>query len=92
MRTAWAAPSAGGGLTAAAAEGLFDRQAAEAVRGWIDWRHALALPLADPGFDSTVLSEFRSRLVETGPSATGTVPWMIAWHGAQPAARSAPGP
>ena len=48
------------------AEGLPDRQAAEAVRGRIDWKYALALPLADPGFDSTVLSEFRSRLVEGG--------------------------
>ena len=48
------------------AEGLPDRQAAEAVRGLIDWKYALALPLTDPGFDSTVLSEFRSRLVEGG--------------------------
>ena len=48
------------------AEGLPDRQAAEAVRGRIDWKYALALPLADPGFDSTVLCEFRSRLVEGG--------------------------
>jgi len=48
------------------AEGLPDRQAAEAVRGRIDWKYALALPLSDPGFDSTVLSEFRSRLVEGG--------------------------
>ena len=48
------------------AEGLPDRQAAEAVCGRIDWKYALALPLADPGFDSTVLSEFRSRLVEGG--------------------------
>ena len=46
------------------AEGLPDRQAAEAVRGRIDWTYALALSLTDPGFDSTVLSEFRSRLVE----------------------------
>ena len=43
------------------AEGLPDRQAAEAVRGRIDWKYALALSLTDPGFDSTVLSEFRSR-------------------------------
>ena len=48
------------------AEGLPDRQAPEAVRGRIDWKYALALPLTDPGFDSTVLSEFRSRLVEGG--------------------------
>src|SRR5262252_10144035 len=44
-------------------EGLSDRQAAEAVRGRIDWKYALALQLTDPGFDHTVLSEFRSRLV-----------------------------
>ena len=48
------------------AEGLPDRQAAEAVRGRVDWKYALALPLTDAGFDSTVLSEFRSRLVEGG--------------------------
>src|SRR3954470_9707408 len=48
------------------AEGLPDRQAAEAVRGRIDWKYALALSLADPGFDSTVLSEFRSRLIKGG--------------------------
>ncbi len=44
------------------AEGLPDRQTAEAVRGRIDWKHALALRLSDPGFDGAVLSEFRSRL------------------------------
>jgi transposase len=45
-------------------EGLSDRQAADAVRGRIDWKYALGLSLIDPGFDHTVLSEFRSRLVE----------------------------
>jgi transposase len=44
-------------------EGLSDRQAVEAVRGRIDWKYALGLDLTDPGFDPTVLSEFRSRLV-----------------------------
>src|SRR4051794_81663 len=44
-------------------EGLSDRQAVDAVRGRIDWKYALALELTDPGFDHTVLSEFRSRLV-----------------------------
>src|SRR5262245_2305701 len=44
-------------------EGLSDRQAAEAVRSRIDWKYALALELTDPGFNHTVLSEFRSRLV-----------------------------
>src|SRR5262252_9323249 len=44
-------------------EGLSDRQAADAVRARIDWKYALGLELIDPGFDHTVLSEFRSRLV-----------------------------
>lgn len=37
-------------------EGLSDRQAAEAVRSRIDWKYALGLDLADPGFDFSVLS------------------------------------
>src|SRR5262249_39567380 len=45
-------------------EGLSDRQAAGAVRGRIDWKYALALELDDPGFNHTVLSEFRTRLVQ----------------------------
>ena len=45
------------------AEGLSDRQAAEAVRGRIDWKYALGLELTDPGFDFSLLSEFRTRLV-----------------------------
>src|SRR5262249_33908720 len=44
-------------------EGLSDRQAADAVRGRIDWKYALGLELTDSGFDHTVLSEFRTRLV-----------------------------
>jgi transposase len=46
------------------AEGLSDRQAAEAVRGRIDWKYALSLELTDPGFDFSVLSEFRDRLLD----------------------------
>ncbi len=45
------------------AEGLSDRQAAEAVRGRIDWKYALCLELDDPGFHYSVLSEFRARLL-----------------------------
>jgi len=45
-------------------EGLTDRQAADAVRDRLAWKYALSLELTDPGFDHTVLSEFRSRLVE----------------------------
>jgi transposase len=44
-------------------EGLTDRQAAEAVRGRIDWKYALGLELSDPGIDASVLSEFRERVV-----------------------------
>jgi transposase len=45
------------------AEGLSDRQAADAVRSRIDWKYVLGLDLTDPGFHHTVLSEFRARLV-----------------------------
>src|SRR5215470_11626417 len=45
-------------------EGLSDRQEAFAVRERIDWKYALSLELTDPGFDFSLLSEFRSRLVE----------------------------
>src|SRR5947208_310610 len=48
------------------AENLSDRQAAEAVRARIDWKYALGLELTDPGFDFSVLSEFRSRLLSGG--------------------------
>jgi transposase len=48
------------------AEDLSDRQAAEAVRGRIDWKYALGLELDDPGFNFSVLSEFRGRLVAGG--------------------------
>jgi transposase len=45
------------------AEGLSDRQAADAVRSRIDWKDAMSFELTDPDFDHTVLSEFRTRLV-----------------------------
>ena len=44
-------------------ENLSDRQAADAVRARIDWKYALGLELTDPGFDFSVLSEIRARLV-----------------------------
>ena len=47
-------------------EGLTDRQTADAVRGHIDWKYALRLELGDPGFDYSVLSEFRARLLGAG--------------------------
>jgi len=47
-------------------ENLSDRQAAEAVRSRIDWKYMLGLSLEDPGFDYSVLSEFRGRLLDGG--------------------------
>src|SRR5438105_15171080 len=48
------------------AESLTARQAADAVRERLDWKYALGLELSDPGFDFSLLSEFRLRLVEEG--------------------------
>lgn len=47
-------------------ENLTDRQAADAVRGRIDWKYALSLELEDAGFDFSVLSEFRQRVLNGG--------------------------
>ncbi len=47
-------------------EGLTDRQAADAVRTRLDWKYLLCLELTDRGFDHTVLSEFRTRLLLHG--------------------------
>src|SRR5437899_9256624 len=49
-------------------ENLADRQAAEAVRARIDWKYLLSLELTDPGFDFSVLSEFRDRLLAASPA------------------------
>jgi len=46
------------------AERLSDRDAAEAVRSRIDWKYLLGLELSDPGFDYSILSRFRDRLIE----------------------------
>ncbi|WP_234334564.1 transposase [Streptomyces sp. NRRL B-1347] len=50
-------------------EGLTDRQAADAVRARVDWKYALGLELEDPGFDASVLSEFRARLAADGQAS-----------------------
>lgn len=44
-------------------ENLSDRQAADAVRSRIDWKYVLSLELTDAGFDFSLLSEFRQRLL-----------------------------
>ncbi len=46
-----------------ALENLSDRQAAEMVRGRLDWKYALSLPLDDAGFDASILTDFRQRLL-----------------------------
>ena len=45
-------------------EKMSDRQAAEGIRVRIDWKYALHLPLEYAGFDYSVLSEFRDRLLK----------------------------
>lgn len=50
------------------AEGLSDRQAAEAVRSRIDWKYLLGVEITYAGFDQSILSEFRSRLIEAEAS------------------------
>jgi len=52
-------------------EGLSDRDAVDAVRSRIDWKYVLCLELEHPGFDNSVLSEFRTRLVEGGAENPG---------------------
>jgi transposase len=60
------------------AEGLSDRQAANAVRSRIDWKYVLRLELTDPGFDASVLSEFRTRLI-TGAAEFLLFDMLLTW-------------
>ncbi len=53
------------------AEGLSDRQAADAVRARLDWKYVLRLDLDDVGFDASVLCEFRGRLL------AGEAEWLL---------------
>lgn len=45
-------------------ERLSDRQVVEALRMRLDWKYALHLPLEYGGFDFSVLSEFRDRMIQ----------------------------
>lgn len=60
------------------AEGLSDRQAADAVRGRLDRKYLLGLELVDPGFDHSVLTEFRDRLIagDAGIELLDRVLWV----------------
>ena len=49
------------------AEGLTDRQAAEAVGSRIDWKYILGLELTAPAITHSSLNKFRQRLIEGGP-------------------------
>lgn len=60
------------------AEGLSDLQAAHALRSRIDWKYVTRLELTDPGFDGSVLSEFRSRLI-AGAAETLLLDTLLAW-------------
>lgn len=51
-------------------ENLTDRQAADAVRSRIDWKYLLGLELTDEGFDYSILSEFRTRLLDGSAEQT----------------------
>ncbi|WP_165036969.1 transposase, partial [Candidatus Protofrankia californiensis] len=53
-----------------AMEDLTDRDTADAVRTRLDWKYALSLDLEYPGFDFSVLSEFRDRLALDGRAAS----------------------
>jgi len=48
------------------AEGLTDRQAAEAVGTRIDWKYVLGLEIDAPAVPHSILSDFRSRLIKGG--------------------------
>ena len=48
------------------AENLTDRAAADAVRMRLDWKYLLGLSADDPGFDHSVLPEFRGRVAQAG--------------------------
>jgi transposase len=66
------------------AEGLSDRQAVHAVRSRIDWKYELRLEFTDPGFDASVFSEFRGRLlVWSGESLLSATMLMLKYRNLQ---------
>src|SRR5947209_19760544 len=60
-------------------EGLSDRQAADAVRGRLDWKYLLGLEVDDPGFDASVLVEFRQRLLRSEERRVGKECGVQSW-------------
>lgn len=72
------------------AEGLSDRQAADQVRARMDWKFLLGLELDDPGFDFTVLADFRSlrEAVKALGETAGDLVKVICWDAALADGRS----
>jgi transposase len=60
------------------AEGLSDRQAMQQLRSRIDWKYVVRLELTHPGFDASVLSEFRTRLL-AGKAEQRLLDTLLAW-------------
>jgi transposase len=60
------------------AAGRSDRQAANAVRSRLDWTYVLHLERTAPGFDTSVLSEFRRRLL-AGAAANLLFDVLLVW-------------
>ena len=48
------------------------------MRSRIDWKYVLRLELTDPGFDASVLSEFRTRLI-TGAAESLLFDTLLTW-------------
>src|ERR1039458_5709082 len=65
-RPGWSPSRPGLATVLQRAENLTDRLAADAVRLRLDWKYLLGLPVDDPGFDHTVLAEFRGRVADSG--------------------------
>jgi hypothetical protein len=63
-------------LVVVTGQNLTDRQAAESVRCCLGWKYCLGLELDDPGFDHSVLSEFRDRMTD-GARADRLVDVMV---------------
>jgi transposase len=71
--------------------GLTDRPAADAVRRGMDWKYALSLERTAPGFDFTLLHDFRQRVLahEAGQRFLESLPGGLQSAGVGEGARHA---
>lgn len=67
-------------LVLQALENLSDLQAADMVRGRLDWKYALGLAPDDAGFDASLLTYFRERLVQAGAQERVLEPILRVCH------------